>query len=261
MEMMYTVYQITNTLNGKTYIGCHKTKNLDDGYMGSGKYLKRSQAKHGLGNFHKEILHVFNTSEDMFAKEEELIAELKPEYNLHKGGLGGWDYVNSSGLGGSKERVENLRSITAASNRKRAQERYDLNPPHCKWCSTALDFNERTKLYCSPECRRAGRAEPWNKGKTGVLSPEVRAKISSTLMARHGAVPKLCMCGKRIAPRNKSCIEHIDRTPANRIIDPLEYPKIAKLRESINCAEIGRRYGVAEVTIRKVIQKYKASLR
>lgn len=32
--MFYLVYKITNTLNGKTYIGCHKTKDKNDGYMG-----------------------------------------------------------------------------------------------------------------------------------------------------------------------------------------------------------------------------------
>lgn len=39
---MYYIYKITNKINGKTYIGQHKYKKLNDSYMGSGKILKQS---------------------------------------------------------------------------------------------------------------------------------------------------------------------------------------------------------------------------
>jgi len=89
-------------MNGKIYIGSHKTTNLNDGYMGSGKYLKRAIEKHGIDNFVKEVLFVFDTPEQMYAKEAEIVTEdfLTEEntYNLKVGGFGGWDYVNEKGI-------------------------------------------------------------------------------------------------------------------------------------------------------------------
>jgi hypothetical protein len=80
--------------------------------MGSGKYLKHAQEKHGIENFTKEILFVFDTPDEMYAKEadivnEEFIAE-ENTYNLKVGGFGGWDYLNSTGMNNSTKTMGQL---------------------------------------------------------------------------------------------------------------------------------------------------------
>ena len=91
---MYYIYRITNKINGKTYIGQHKYKKLDDSYMGSGKLLKLAQKKYGIENFIKEILYssiqyketVDDVERFAIAKERALG---KAEYNIANGGQGG----------------------------------------------------------------------------------------------------------------------------------------------------------------------------
>lgn len=84
--MFYTIYKITNKLNNKYYIGMHKTNNLNDDYMGSGKLIRRAIKKHGVENFHKETLHVFDNEIDMHNKEKELVVLNEMSYNLCDGG-------------------------------------------------------------------------------------------------------------------------------------------------------------------------------
>lgn len=96
--MYFTIYKITNLLNGKFYIGKHQTKNLDDGYFGSGKLLRLAIDKYGKENFKKEILEVHDTEEAMNAAEARLVNLSKESYNLCEGGNGGFGYINQNGL-------------------------------------------------------------------------------------------------------------------------------------------------------------------
>jgi hypothetical protein len=69
----YYLYQIINLVNGKKYVGVHRTNDLNDGYMGSGTVLKRAQKKYGIENFEKEILEYFENETDMFQRETEVV--------------------------------------------------------------------------------------------------------------------------------------------------------------------------------------------
>ncbi len=112
--MLYTVYKTTNLVNGKFYIGVHKTKNPDDGYLGSGKYIKAAIAKHGESKFKKEILFSYSDADPAFEKEAELVGVYRDDrlcMNLREGGSGGFDYVNRNNLHSTKEGRERLKQI------------------------------------------------------------------------------------------------------------------------------------------------------
>lgn len=130
--MFYTIYKITNKINGKTYTGMHKTNNLEDGYMGSGRLIKRAIAKHGIENFEKEILHIFDNEDDMKNKEKEVVVIGENSYNLVEGGHGGFGYINRAGLSGAAaggkssyskypERFEAVRLLGVSAERSRKQ--------------------------------------------------------------------------------------------------------------------------------------------
>lgn len=90
--MQYLIYKTTNIINGKVYIGLHETEDVQDGYLGSGIFLKKAIRKYGAENFKKEILFVFDNKEDMIAKEKELVNEefvkRQDTYNMSMGGFG-----------------------------------------------------------------------------------------------------------------------------------------------------------------------------
>jgi len=124
--MFYLIYKITNKLNNNIYIGFHQTKNKDDGYMGSGKYIRHAIKKYGVENFSKEILFELNSAEEMHKKEAELVNEnflaQTNTYNLRLGGTGGFDYINKNKLYGFSN--QEVAKAGRSSANKKLEEKY-----------------------------------------------------------------------------------------------------------------------------------------
>lgn len=85
------VYRTICLITNRYYIGVHSTSVLDDGYLGSGKRLRRSIYKYGKENHAKEILEYAETREKAEKLEEKYISKVTGDLNcmnLTNGGTG-----------------------------------------------------------------------------------------------------------------------------------------------------------------------------
>ena len=117
--MHYFIYKITNVINGKFYIGKHKTRDLDDGYMGSGKLLIAAQKKYGIENFEKKIIYVCDSESQMDEMERRLVNEKFLRrgdiYNITLGGTGG-NRINWESMSKEERHLHGVRSHACITN-------------------------------------------------------------------------------------------------------------------------------------------------
>lgn len=70
-------YIITNTVNGKQYVGDHSTNNLNDNYMGSGVLLNEDKRIFNKDSFKKDILEHFDNKYDAYLAQKKYIIKFK----------------------------------------------------------------------------------------------------------------------------------------------------------------------------------------
>lgn len=177
---MYCIYKITNKINGKTYIGQHKYKDLNDSYMGSGILLAKAKAKYGIENFEKEILYskiqYKETADDVerFAiKKERSLG--KAEYNIANGGQGGnlGEDVNKK----ISESNKGKHHIHLSEETKRKMS--EAHKGHSTW-NKGKNHSEEYKRKLSETLK--GRSA-WNKGKC--FSDGTKRKMSESKKGKH----------------------------------------------------------------------------
>lgn len=90
---LHFIYKTTCSLTNRYYYGMHSTNNLNDGYLGSGKFLKNSINKYGIENHICEHLEFLDSRENLKQREIEIINDKMINdplcMNLKHGGEGG----------------------------------------------------------------------------------------------------------------------------------------------------------------------------
>ncbi len=185
--MFYLLYEITNLINGKNYIGQHITKDINDGYMGSGHAITAAIKKYGKENFKKEILLYAKNEVALNFFEKALVTpgfiELNTNYNLREGG-------------GSKGRPskESIAKTAAAQKGRKRKPEYIAKTLATKraWSSerkaafsakrSAIMKGKKHSLETVIKIQESKR-----KNGTNRHSPETIAKISAARKGKKGS--------------------------------------------------------------------------
>ena len=214
--MYYYIYQITNLINNKIYVGKHKSVKhpLENSYYGSGKQIIAAIKKYGLENFKKEILHYCNDINELALKEENIVTEefiqRTDTYNMHKGGFGGFEHINLDpekrkeinkqtsirnkklGLGGTKHWTDDSRKRIKEAGKK-------SQPAAVEKARSPESIAKRKKTFEKIKHGQGSRNSQYGKiWISNVLTKEVkRISITDTIpigwaRGKKGYIQKMC---------------------------------------------------------------------
>lgn len=175
------VYKTTNLINGKYYIGCHVANDLNDGYLGSGKLLKRAVEKYGKESFKQTPLAICCDKKVMLAVEKEYVNKKMVgdtmSYNLKLGGEGG-----SNGTFRGHKHSEETKAIMSAKTlgrkcsieaRAKMSKAARARPGWTKEARLEMSRTRKGRRHSEETKRKISEANNGHK-----ISVETRKKIS-----------------------------------------------------------------------------------
>lgn len=176
MKKFNIIYQTTNLINGKYYVGKHETNNLNDGYVGSGNSLIAAIKKYSKENFETKILASFETKEEMEAIEELVVDEFMVEdnncYNIAIGGQGG--NTNNYKQGTETKKLRGSGKLSEEGRKILSQNMSDLN----RKMNSDRDYSNRDYSYCR------GKNHYNYKEKGNCMDCEIQLKSHNTKRCR-----------------------------------------------------------------------------
>jgi hypothetical protein len=148
------IYKITNTVNGKIYIG--KDESDDALYFGSGILIKKAIKKYGLHNFTKEIIE-HNIQDKKLLEKREIFwiekynsTDKKIGYNICKGGNGGDTMTNNPNKDIIIEKIKNTskgRVFTEQHIKKLKENHNSKDPKVTKKIADKLRGKEKSTIH------------------------------------------------------------------------------------------------------------------
>lgn len=121
MKKYHIIYKTTCLVNGRYYIGCHATDELNDGYLGSGVELLRDVYRYGKSAFVRETLYECGSREEAALKEREVVnTQVVADPKCYNKVMGG--QVSGVKIGVGQEAYEERKKRQAARKRERYHE-------------------------------------------------------------------------------------------------------------------------------------------
>jgi group I intron endonuclease len=168
----WLIYKTTCLENNKIYIGQHKTTIIEDGYLGSGKLLKRALDKYGKCMFKRDILFIVDNIEDANRLEEQMIeshdsTDREIGYNITKHAWGGQPITEESRKKIS-EKMTGRKLSEETKEKMRKPKTYEITKEHKENMSKS---RKGKSWYHNPETNEAKTfhlddiPENWVKGR------------------------------------------------------------------------------------------------
>ena len=187
------IYITTNLINGKQYIGQHKSSKFHASYKGSGKILKQAVEKYGKENFSTEVLEWCFNRDELAEREKYWIALFDATkndnwYNITPGGYGVQLFGEDNHMFGKHHSEETRKKISEKLVGMMAGENNPMYGVHLEASEetrkkiseslTGLMVGEKNPMYGKPAA---------NRGKP--MSEESKKKLSQSLTGKHPNVP------------------------------------------------------------------------
>lgn len=197
-EYVYYIYKITNLINSKYYIGVRKQNvNKTDNYMGSGVAINNAYKKYGKENFTKEIIQYFDTHDELYEKEKQLVTpDLVNDplcYNIALGGRG------NIGFKHTKEAKEKIRLSSIGRNTDKVYTKetiLKMSESHIGLKASNETKKKMSNARLGHKCSAKTLINMSNARKGRTFSDEAKHKMSKAKLGTKQQTVTCPHCGK-----------------------------------------------------------------